>query len=66
MIRRLGGVIPEAGLYVSRLLRGGGATVWCRRDERTWGASQTFKSEPEALGRLGREKLVFARVAGLM
>ncbi len=34
-------------------------TVWCWRDERTWGSSQTFKSEQEALEAWDAEKLVF-------
>ena len=34
-------------------------TVWCWKEERTGGASQTFKSEREALDALNTEELVF-------
>ena len=33
--------------------------TWCWKDERTGGASQTFKSEREALDALNTEELVF-------
>jgi hypothetical protein len=59
-IERLGGTIPTGSamfldFYEGEHLR----TVWCWKDERTYGASQEFGSEEEALDAWHNDKLVF-------
>ena len=59
-IRRLGGVIPSRSpMFLDFFDDEDFETVWCWKGERTGGASQTFKSEREALDALNTEELVF-------
>ena len=63
-IRNLGGVIPTGPSMFLDFFEQDAETVWCWRDERTWGSSQTFKSEQEALDAWDAEKLVFDALLG--
>lgn len=59
-IERLGGTIPTGSamfldFYEGEHMR----TVWCWKDVRTWGASQEFGSEEEALDAWSNDQLVF-------
>jgi hypothetical protein len=58
-IARLGGVIPTGFSMFLDFFDEDLETVWCWKDERTWGASQIFKSEREALDAWNTEELVF-------
>jgi hypothetical protein len=59
-IKHLGGTIPKGhAMFLDFFEEEVGETVWCWKDERTWGASQVFKSEQEALDAWHDGKLIF-------
>jgi hypothetical protein len=58
-IRQLGGTIPGGPSLFLDFFEEGSDTVWCWKDERTYGASQTFGSEQEAVEALGRGEVIF-------
>jgi hypothetical protein len=57
-IKRLGGSIPD-GFVLDFFEEDVGKTVWCWKDDRTQGASQTFTSERQALDAWRNDKLIF-------
>ena len=64
MIERLGGTIPDRmSLFLDHFEEegsdGGRHTVWCFKDDRTYGASQTFESEEEAIEAERDRELIF-------
>ena len=58
-IKVLGGTIPDGFAMFLDFFEEDFETVWCWKDERTMGASQTFKSEQEALDAWNNDKLIF-------
>jgi len=58
-IMALGGSIPKEPSLFLDFFEENSSTVWCWKDERTQGASQTFFSEQEALAAMRAGKLVF-------
>lgn len=58
-IRHLGGIIPTGSPDYLDYWEGETGTVWCWKDNRTWGASQLFESEEEAKEAWRTEELVF-------
>jgi len=58
-IKALGGSIPKGPSLFLDFFEENSSRVWCWKDERTKGASQTFISEQEALAAMGAGKLVF-------
>jgi hypothetical protein len=58
-IIQLGGAIPEGHAMFLDFWEENFETVWNWKDERTMGASQTFKSEQEALDAWNDGKLIF-------
>ena len=58
-IKQLGGTIPNGFAMFLDFFEEDFETVWCWKDERTLGASQTFKSEQEALAASNDDKLIF-------
>jgi hypothetical protein len=58
-IKQLGGTIPDGAVMFLDFFEEDFETVWCWKDERTMGASQTFKSEREALDAWDNDKLIF-------
>ena len=58
-IMALGGSIPKEPSLFLDFFEESSSTVWCWKDERTKGASQTFISEQEALAAMKAGKLVF-------
>ncbi len=63
-IRRLGGVFPSGYPEWLDFWDEDSRTVWCWKDDRTYGASQTFESEEEALEARRADKLVFDVLLG--
>jgi hypothetical protein len=59
VIKELGGTIPKGMSMFLDSFEENRETVWCWKDERTMGASQTFESEQEALDAWDNDKLVF-------
>jgi hypothetical protein len=60
VIKKLGGTIPKGyAMFLDFFDGEHGETVYCWQDERTWGASQTFQSEEEALDAWNNNKLIF-------
>ncbi len=64
MIEQLGGTIPDRmSLFLDHFEEegsdGGRHTVWCFKDDRTYGASQTFESEEEAIEAERDRELIF-------
>ena len=59
-IRQLGGTIP-GGLYpyLDNFPGERDETVWCWKDERTHGATETFESEEEAMEAWRNDELIF-------
>lgn len=59
-IKRLGGAIPPGfALFLDFFDDDDLEVVWCWKDERTEGASQTFSSEQEAIDALNNNEVVF-------
>jgi len=58
-ITQLGGTIPKGHDMFLDFFEEDFETVWCWKDERTMGASQTFKSQQEAVDAWNNGKLVF-------
>jgi hypothetical protein len=58
-IKELGGSIPDGPAMCLDFFEENFETLWCWKDERTMGASQTFKSEQEALDARNNDKLIF-------
>ena len=62
-IKNFGGVIPPGHpLYLDNFEDEDLQTVWCWKDERTFGSSQIFESEQEALEAMRAELLEFDTV----
>jgi hypothetical protein len=58
-IKQLGGNIPDGLAMYLDFFEEDFKTVWCWKDERTYGASQTFESEREAVDAWDNRKLIF-------
>ena len=58
-IRQLGGTIPGGPSLFLDSFEEGSTTVWCWKDDRTYGASQTFESEQEAVEALDKGEAIF-------
>ena len=63
-IEQLGGTIPDRmSLFLDHFEEegsdGGRHTVWCFKDDQTYGASQTFESEEEAIEAERDKELIF-------
>ena len=59
VIKQLGGTISAGPPMFLDFYEEDNQTVWCWKDERTRGASQTFGSEREAMDAWHADKLVF-------
>ena len=59
MINQLGGTIPEGPAMFLDFFEEDFQTVWCWKDDRTMGSSQTFTSERKAMDAWNTDKLVF-------
>jgi hypothetical protein len=59
-IKRLGGTVPPGlTMYLDFFDDDDLETVWCWKDDRTYGASQLFASEQEAVDAWENDELVF-------
>ena len=58
-IKQLGGTIPAGPPMLLDSFEEDDLTVWCWKDERTRGSSQTFRSERKALDAWNADKLIF-------
>ena len=59
-IKRLRGSIPDGlDMFLDFFEEEVGKTVWCWKDDRTQGASQTFTSKRKALDAWRNDKLIF-------
>jgi hypothetical protein len=59
VIKQLGGTIPDRPAMFLDFFEENLEMVWCWKDERTLGASQTFKSDKDALDAWHNGKLIF-------
>jgi hypothetical protein len=58
-IKRLSGIIPDGFDLLLDFWDEDGKTVWCWKDDRTLGASQTFTSKRKAEDAMRNDQLIF-------